>query len=279
MSTPSEEAIAAAEKLYREFKEYGHGRNTVEHHVTIIQSAIEEATTPIRDTVLEAIEILNSNWWGAEGSVERSAAIKCRTILRKLVPHDRETGEDLPLQMSAAQPQRSETLQECLEQGKGGPPQRNPVVVNATTYPPCPICGKGHQPQHSEQSNRDYIAKNLYKINPETDFDDKGNLIRRSEPQEWTPEYVQSVTEAPLPFCKTLADAHNATLAAEREKRKQAEAMMLDAYDKAKEWRSQLAAAVEALENNIPALEYKGYKRLVEESRAALAKCQQKSNP
>jgi hypothetical protein len=38
MSTQTKEAIAreAAEQFYREFKEYAHGRNTVEHHYEII---------------------------------------------------------------------------------------------------------------------------------------------------------------------------------------------------------------------------------------------------
>lgn len=51
----------------------------------------------IRDVILEAIEVLNAGWWGVDGSKEKSDAIRCRSILRKLVPHDYATGDDLPL--------------------------------------------------------------------------------------------------------------------------------------------------------------------------------------
>ncbi len=35
---------------------------------------------------------------------------------------------------------------------------------------------------------------------------------------EWTADYVHNVSGAPMHYCMTLADAHNAALAAERER-------------------------------------------------------------
>lgn len=61
----------------------------------LYQAAIEG----IRRTVLEAIEVLNAGRWGCDGSEERSDAIKCRAILRRIVPHDRATGKDLPVDL------------------------------------------------------------------------------------------------------------------------------------------------------------------------------------
>jgi hypothetical protein len=47
---------------------------------------------------------------------------------------------------------------------------------------------------------------------------------------------------------ETAKAEYSAQLTAEREKREQAEAMMLDAYDKAKKWREEVKTLVEVLE-------------------------------
>jgi hypothetical protein len=53
------------------------------------------------------------------------------------------------------------------------------------------------QPRRSEQSNRDYIAANLDKINPATDFDENGNLIRRERVWQNREHALKELSEQP----------------------------------------------------------------------------------
>lgn len=85
------------------------------------------------------------------------------------------------------------------------------------------------------------------------------------KPQEWTPEYVEKLCYS------TIADAHNAALAAVKDsstvwhikeskdeeirRLEQEQAMMFDAYDKAKKWRDEVKALVEALEQALSDIE------------------------
>jgi predicted TIM-barrel fold metal-dependent hydrolase len=70
-----------------------------------------------------------------------------------------------------------------------------------------------------------------------------------SEPQEWTAEYVQDMTEAPLPFCATVARRHNAALADERQQILNRESRWEESEKIKKLLEQQLAAEREKLES------------------------------